>query len=95
MITITITPELNKKLDEISKTPYNDERKTKSVSIVDQIIVARNNPPVQKTTSSQRRSKYDSSCGGCGGFIAAGSVCWITVGESPRCSECGRHEDAK
>ena len=96
MITITISPELNKALDDVSKMAYDDKRKTQSVSILDQIIVARNRPAVSKPQqSSQRRSKYDSSCGGCGGFIMAGSICWITVGESPRCSECGRHEDAK
>ena len=95
MITITISSELNKALDDISKMEYNSSRSSKSVSVVDQIIVARNNPAAsQRPTPSQRRSKYDSSCGNCGTFIAAGSICWITVGQSPRCSSCGKHEDA-
>lgn len=44
---------------------------------------------------NQKRAKYASSCSGCGKFIDVNTVCWITVGESPRCIECGRPAEVK
>jgi hypothetical protein len=40
---------------------------------------------------SKRKTKYDASCSypGCGEFISAGTICWVTVGESPRCEKHG------
>jgi hypothetical protein len=56
-------------------------------------------PTVQGTSTrfgpgiwNQRFSKYDSACSGCGIMIERGTKCWITVGESPRCLDCGKPE---
>lgn len=42
---------------------------------------------------NQRKSKFDSSCSGCGTYIASGTVAWVTVGI--RCEKCGRPEEAQ
>ena len=38
----------------------------------------------------QRPTKGHSSCGNCGEYIEPGTVAWITQGQSPRCTSCGK-----
>lgn len=93
------TNEINQMLDDIvAIDQYDEKRKLACVCIVERMLVLRESAPPVKGTSThfgpgkwnQKRTKYECSCGGCGTFIDIGTLCWVTVGESPRCMKCGR-----
>lgn len=100
------TPEINQMLDDIvAIDQYDEKRKLACVCIVERMLVLRENGgrvvgghQVIKGTNknfgpgkwNQKRTKYECSCGNCGTFLDVGAVCWVTVGESPRCLDCGR-----
>jgi hypothetical protein len=81
--------EIKKMLDDLSLVGTNTELyKMKCVQLVERLKISQDTP----LKWSQRKAKYDSSCSSCGAWIEAGTVVWLTQGESPRCTKCGRPE---
>jgi hypothetical protein len=97
------SPELNKLLDQVQLMKPGVQRDSMCSRIVERVHVERERERESNPSTStfgpgiwnQKRAKYESSCDECGKIIHKGTICWITVGSSPRCLECDRPESGK
>lgn len=97
--------------DIVEIDQYDEKRKLACVCIVERMLVLREQALRGEQDVSapkgmpknnfgpgkwnQRKTRYDSSCGNCGEFLSGGTLCWITVGDSPRCLEHGRPDEGQ